>query len=737
MPPSPLPPPSTPSSLPTNLARSLSSEPFRKQQEKLQLEADAQELKAARQQLLAEREAAALETAALREQRRELEAIKAELEKALPAHAAARIQARVRARWAQSEVARKQITAMHERQMARAAAQLRAETRQRRRDEKRRVSAVMRIQCAVRGFRARREVRSRHDEMREKDAQRKRDEDAVRETVRASLGHTSKDDAVTRLQAAARGLVARRGTQLPAVLRKRRARAKREQLEERLRQMHACTHVQAALRGLRGRRRAGLTKEVVEHQQRQRQQARTAQVRADVAMRLRRSAAIVALQNGWRSLLARRAAEGRRADVAKGQHARAQREERQLEQLRNHPLAQPSATPAAATSKEAALTAIAATPANAPAAPGSRRAQATRRAAALRLQTARRGLLARRAFAAAADHRRAADAEAEAKRAYAAAEREARRRRRREEKAVVRIQSRARAHWAQVAVNGQREASRLAGLIRAAKAAGVSANARSFEMRARGQGGEAVLRSTDDSSSFRPPPLTHKPEVLAGPLAAASHELRLTIHSAVFNALMDVNHVHQVWIVVELAAGRLLSATTPRVTLPKAGRPVGFSEAPVTLRLEGSTARELSQLLSSSDPSDSDLIFSLFGAPDAPDGGAAGGAQAALYLGEAYVNLQEMLRETADVLPSTPLPLVGSAPDDTDVEIGALSVSVTAVGALRAMLAASGLGVPGSREPSPRNARASSQAPWAAPMAAPVAAPVDKGLDERFTHGEL
>ena len=60
--------------------------------------------------------------------------------------------------------------------------------------------------------------------------------------------------------------------------------------------------------------------------------------------------------------------------------------------------------------------------------------------------------------------------------------------------------------------------------------------------------------------------------------------------------------------------------------------------------------------------------------------------QAALYLGEAYVNLHEQVAAGVDVDASTPLTLLGSNAQGDDVAIGSLYVTVSVVQAIGALL---------------------------------------------------
>lgn len=133
--------------------------------------------------------------------------------------------------------------------------------------------------------------------------------------------------------------------------------------------------------------------------------------------------------------------------------------------------------------------------------------------------------------------------------------------------------------------------------------------------------------------------------------------LQLVIHSAALGDAIREDGITHVWIVSELAGGRLLSSTTARVAVPPRGMPAAFNASVTRLPLDGANAAELTRLLHSSDWSDSDLIFSLHGA----------GSRGSLYLGEAYVNLLEMLRTRADVAPHAPLTLVGSSVDEQDI----------------------------------------------------------------------
>ena len=130
--------------------------------------------------------------------------------------------------------------------------------------------------------------------------------------------------------------------------------------------------------------------------------------------------------------------------------------------------------------------------------------------------------------------------------------------------------------------------------------------------------------------------------------------------------------------------------------------PAAFDAAVASLSLHGDNASELARWMVSDDPSDSDLIFSLYGAAPKPAeaGAKTKGAKAAaaasppppVYLGEAFVNLQEMLRGKGDVQPSAPLTLIGAdEATNEDVEIGEVSVRVTAVAALEQVLASLGV----------------------------------------------
>lgn len=158
-------------------------------------------------------------------------------------------------------------------------------------------------------------------------------------------------------------------------------------------------------------------------------------------------------------------------------------------------------------------------------------------------------------------------------------------------------------------------------------------------------------------------------------------QLSVVVQSATLSEAIHTQGVRDVWVVVELAGGRLLSSTTPRVPVPKVvGRPLSFASAPpAVLTLQGKVTADLVKIMRSPDLSDSDLIFSLFGA-------AESSSSSAFYLGEAYVNLQECVRERTDVHPGTPLTLIGSGVDGSDVTIGSISVSVKPVSALLQLL---------------------------------------------------
>ena len=98
-----------------------------------------------------------------------------------------------------------------------------------------------------------------------------------------------------------------------------------------------------------------------------------------------------------------------------------------------------------------------------------------------------------------------------------------------------------------------------------------------------------------------------------------------------------------------------------------------------------------SALTTSQSQDEADIVFSLFG--------SAGPTSASLYLGEAYVNLQEQLRKGEDVVPSTQLPLLGTSMDGRGVGIGSLAVGVHGVGHLQALLDRACARSPRSRSP--------------------------------------
>ena len=275
------------------------------------------ELTAARKQLMAEREAAAVEAAALNQQRRELEHVRVELEKALPAHAATRIQARARALRARVDVARQKDLKANEL----ADTQARSEARAERREEKRRMKAALTVQRAFRRLRARREVKCLRAEKETRKQAAKAGDKAVKAAVKKSLGNAFKARMATRMQAAARGMHARKGggtTPLPnaaKLLQLRERKQAKAAIEWRLKEAKAALYVQRAFRGLLGREEAGRVKqdakkdkEVSKHLK----QKRMADKKKVMVQQLHRSASVLRLQCAFRKRAARKAVALRR-----------------------------------------------------------------------------------------------------------------------------------------------------------------------------------------------------------------------------------------------------------------------------------------------------------------------------------------------------------------------------------------------------------------------------------------
>jgi len=185
--------------------------------------------------------------------------------------------------------------------------------------------------------------------------------------------------------------------------------------------------------------------------------------------------------------------------------------------------------------------------------------------------------------------------------------------------------------------------------------------------------------------------------------------------------------VQLVWVVIEIGSGKVLSAATPRV--PVRAAPLRFDAPPTTLDLRGGQqAAELATLLLSSDDeeNESDVVFSLFGAAaNAPP-------QSALYLGEAFVNLHEVVSAGADVAPGAPLQILGTDAKGNDVAIGSLRVTVNAVHAIRSLLnRASGRATATPRGGSPPRAAAVASV-GSPPSTSARASKELKELDERF-----
>ena len=291
----------------------------------------------------------------------------------------------------------------------------------------------------------------------------------------------------------------------------------------------------------------------------------------------------------------------------------------------------------------------------------SKRAQASRRAAAIRLQTAHRGIVARRWLVDALERKQEEERVAAARKAKAATDRETRRQARKEAAAAKKLQSSVRGRWGRIRAEALKT-NRLATIAKQARS-------------------NAILTE----------------RLLS---------IQVAVHTAILDAScpLEAHRINEVWIVAELAGGDLFTSYTSRVQVPplvglvgSGSRRVTFDAQPASLPLHGASARELSSLMQSSDLSDADLIFSLFGQSE----GVASSQQQPIYLGEAYVNLQELLRSKADVTQEMPLTLIGAS---EDVEIGTLAVSVSAVDALAKMLAAAGVALPGpERDPSPRS----------------------------------
>ena len=397
--------------------------------------------------------------------------------------------------------------------------------------------------------------------------------------------------------------------------------------------------------------------------------------RVAVRERLRLRGAVLSLQRAARAFSARRRLAERRAAMAEMQLGAAYREEALLDQLRH---AESSSAPKVQ-SPDHALTEAAAP---APAPPLSKRGHSQRRRAALRLQAAARGSWARAQFARALEVRRTDEARLRQEKALVSAARQERRREReRLTAAAVRVQSTIRAHWGRLEAalrRDERDFSKLRSLAVAAQRAAPSPAAATGRQQPAPVGRQPAMARHNGSKSSA---------VAASPRATlppSSSRLAVTVHSAVLSeALHRHPRVQVAWVVVEIAGGRLLSAATRRLPLPAVGEPLRFDAPPAALELRsGPLAAELVALLRSGAEADneSDVVFSLFGAKvnDPP--------QAALYLGEAYVNLHEQVAAGVDVDASTPLTLLGSNAQGDDVAIGSLYVTVSVVQAIGALL---------------------------------------------------
>ena len=143
--------------------------------------------------------------------------------------------------------------------------QARSEARAERREEKRRMKAALTVQRAFRRLRAR--VRSNLRAEKDKEAGGKAGDKAVKAAVKKSLGNAFKARMATRMQAAARGMHARKGggtTPLPnaaKLLRLRERKQARAAIEWRLKEAKAALCSARSLRGLLGREEAGRVKQ--------------------------------------------------------------------------------------------------------------------------------------------------------------------------------------------------------------------------------------------------------------------------------------------------------------------------------------------------------------------------------------------------------------------------------------------------------------------------------------------
>lgn len=710
--------------LPSNFARALRTEPYGVAREREQLEALIAALADERASVEADRAKAAHEAAVVRRERADLERAKADFERSQPEAAAARIQARVRALRTRIEY----IRALSVRELDRernerqrvAERQARRAARRDRDVQRQQDKAVHEIQRVGRGFLARRQMEVRRLAVTAAATRKRAEAAAVRAEVHARLGAMRNRSAAAALQAALRGFGVRRG--VPNVVRLRAQAAARRQVDAHLARSRAVLVLQRIARGRRGRKRADAARQRAEAervQRRRRQQTVATRAALDTKMQLRALAATLRVQAAARGRLARRAASlsrheaaeashaarvavrerlrlrgavltlqraaraysargrlaERRAAVAEKQLGAAYREEALLDRLRH---AESSSAPKVQSTDHAM--AEAAAPAHAP--PLSKRGHNQRRRAALRLQAAARGSWARAQFARALEVRRTDEARMRQEKALVSAARQERRREReRLTAAAVRVQSTIRAHWGRLEAalrRDERDFSKLRSLAVAAQRAAPSPAAATGRQQPATVGQQpATARHNGSKSSAA---------VAASPRATqppSSSRLAITVHSAVLSeALHRHPRVQLAWVVVEIAGGRLLSAATRRLPLPAVGEPLRFDAPPATLELRsGPLAAELVALLRSGAEADneSDVVFSLFGASvnDPP--------QAALYLGEAYVNLHEQVAARVDVDASTPLTLLGSNAQGDDVAIGSLYVTVS-VGALGALL---------------------------------------------------
>ena len=361
----PLPPPfpEQPAALPQsqNLLRALRTEPYDVFKERQTLELERQKLIVERKQLMAEREAAATEMAALAEKKRELDHVRQAIERAAPAASAERIQARVRAIRARVEYARlsaEKVLAKEEEASQRAArSSAFAAGRQQRQHARRLEVAALALQCAARLMLARRRVGARRAVRVDVRQQQQQTDASVRQAVAASLANVSNGRAATRVQAALRGFLARRATQLPALLKLRARKARRAALDDQIARGQAACTVQRVIRGRLDRSRAAQARQDAARdatRRKQRQQKRTAQAKVDMERHLQRSGNARRVQNAWRSLKARRELKKRRSKRTDAQQAKAYKEEALRLPATDTPDGTPQALVEAALAKQAA-----------------------------------------------------------------------------------------------------------------------------------------------------------------------------------------------------------------------------------------------------------------------------------------------------------------------------------------------------------------------------------------------